>query len=174
MQREKRKDGYPHFFNHPKPLGSLRCKICWHLRSMAKTSLDLARWGTSSRWEGPRVKWHLLYTYYKQPLMRKTNSALVHTNITVKENQSCEKAGTAVGGWTDLSEGSLLAENLADSWGRPEKRERGRCSPISCSGCSQHCWALDYQISPHAYRSPLRWHGVIRLYEWVEMTWWNV
>ena len=63
--------------------------------------------------------------------MRKTSSALVHKNNTIKENQSGEKAGTAAGGWADLSRGNLLAENLADTWGRPEEGKRGRCRQMS-------------------------------------------
>lgn len=63
--------------------------------------------------------------------MRKTKSSLVHKNNTIKEKQSGEKAGTAAGDWADLSRGDLLAEYLADSWGRPGVEKRGRCWQIS-------------------------------------------
>lgn len=70
--------------------------------------------------------------------MRKTNTALVNKNTTNNENRSVEKAGILVGNWTDLSGRSILAENMVDSCGGPEKGKRGKCWQILYFGCHQH------------------------------------
>ena len=68
MQRAKGKRNTPISLTIQNCLRRIRCKICWHLRSLAKREeweacLVLARWGKSSRWEWPMVRWSLLCSY---------------------------------------------------------------------------------------------------------------